>query len=152
METIVSRILRVHRSSRHEPNSKNLQNKQGIGGGVSAGSPMLKLVKEVESILLVNSPAYIFTYIFLSVASLIYEKGSWSTFHGEWVFAFRNGREADAFIALQPFFLFVKKRCPSLPPQRLVDLLMGGFVCGLRENMFFNYQGISWEIPGRPSL
>ena len=40
----------------------------------------------------------------------------------------------------------------DLPPQRLVDLLRGSFVRGLRENMFFNYQVISWEIPGRPSL
>ena len=105
MPIVVSRILRVHGSSGHEPNSKNLQNKQGTDSGVPAGSSMLKLVKEVESVLLVNSPAYIFTYLFLSVASLIYEEGSWSTFHGEWVFGFQNGREASAFLALQPFFL-----------------------------------------------
>ena len=88
MADVVSRILRVHGSSRHKPNSKNLQNKQGTRGGVPAGSLMLKLVKEVESVLSVKSLAYIFTYIFLSVASLIYEEGSWSTFHGEWVFGF----------------------------------------------------------------
>ena len=48
---VVSHILRVHESSRHKPGSKNLQNKQGTDGGVSAVSPMLKLVKEIESIL-----------------------------------------------------------------------------------------------------
>ena len=53
--SVVSQILRVHKSSGHEPNSKNLQNKQGTGGGVPADSPMLKLVKEIESILPVNS-------------------------------------------------------------------------------------------------
>ena len=102
---VVSWILRVHGSSEHEPNSKNLQNKQGTGNGVPTGSPMLKLVKEVESVLPINSQTYIFTYPFLNVASLIYEEGYWSIFHGEWVFGFRNGREANAFLALQPFFL-----------------------------------------------
>ena len=106
MGIVVSRILKVHGLSGHEPNSKNLQNKQGIGGGVPTDSPMLKLVKEVESVLPVNSPAYIFTYVpFINVASLIYEEGSWSTFHREWVFGFQNGREASAFLALEPFFL-----------------------------------------------
>ena len=46
----VSRILRVSGWSGHEPNSKSLQNKQGTGGGVPASSPMLKLVKEIESV------------------------------------------------------------------------------------------------------
>ena len=46
---VVSRILRVHRLSRHEPKSKNLQNKQGIDGGVSTSFPMPKLVKEIGS-------------------------------------------------------------------------------------------------------
>ena len=46
---VVSQILKVHGSSGHEPNSKNLQNKQRIGGGVPPGSPMLKLVKEIRS-------------------------------------------------------------------------------------------------------
>ena len=55
MVAVVSRILRVHRSSGYEPNSKNLQNKQGTDGGVPAGSSMLKLIKEIESILTVNS-------------------------------------------------------------------------------------------------
>ena len=45
---VVSRILRVFESLGHEPESKNLQNKQGSGGGVSAGSSMLKLVFEIE--------------------------------------------------------------------------------------------------------
>ena len=52
---VVSQILRVYGSSGHEPNNKNLQNKQGTGGGVSIGSPMLKLVKEMGSVLPVNS-------------------------------------------------------------------------------------------------
>ena len=52
---VVSRILRVHESLRHEPNNKNLQNKQGTGGGVPAGSPKLKSVKEMGSVLSVNS-------------------------------------------------------------------------------------------------
>ena len=57
---VVSRILRVHESSRHEPNSKNLQNKQGTDGGVSGGSPMLKLIKEMGSVLPVNSTGVYF--------------------------------------------------------------------------------------------
>ena len=32
----------------------NLQNKQGTNGGVSVGSPMLKLVREIESVKNVN--------------------------------------------------------------------------------------------------
>ena len=51
----VSWILRVNGSSGHELNSKNLQNKQGTGGGVPTGSPMLKLVKDLGSVLSVNS-------------------------------------------------------------------------------------------------
>ena len=46
----MSGILGVSGSSGHEPGSKNLQNKQGTGGGVPAGSPMLKLDREVESV------------------------------------------------------------------------------------------------------
>ena len=71
---VVSRILRVHRSSGHELNSKNLQNKQGTSNGVPVDSPMLKLVKEVRSVPPVNSPAYIFTHLFLSVISFFYEE------------------------------------------------------------------------------
>ena len=41
---VVSQILGVHRSPGHEPNNKNLQNKQGTDGGVPTGSSMLKLV------------------------------------------------------------------------------------------------------------
>ena len=47
---VVSRILRVSGSSEYELGIKNLQNKQGTGGGVPAGSSMLKLVKEIEGI------------------------------------------------------------------------------------------------------
>ena len=47
---MVSRILRVSGSSGHEPNSKNLQNKQDTDSGVPVGSPMLKLVREIESV------------------------------------------------------------------------------------------------------
>ena len=45
---VVSRILRVSGSSGNEPGSKNLQNKQGTDGGVSADSSMLKLVRDKE--------------------------------------------------------------------------------------------------------
>ena len=45
---MIFRILRVFRSLGHELGNKNLQNKQGIDGGVSVGSPMLKLVFEIE--------------------------------------------------------------------------------------------------------
>ena len=40
---VVHRILKVSESFGHGPDSKNLQNKQGTGGGVPTGSPMLKL-------------------------------------------------------------------------------------------------------------
>ena len=102
---VVSRILRVHGSSGHELNSKNLQNKQGTSNGVPVDSLMLKLVKEVRSVPPVNSPAYIFTHLFLSVISLFYEEGSSSTFYGKWVIGSRNCREVGASSALQPFFL-----------------------------------------------
>ena len=46
---VVSRILRVFGSSGHQPGSKDLQNKQGTDSGVSTGTPMLKLDKEIES-------------------------------------------------------------------------------------------------------
>ena len=39
-----------------------------------AGCPMLKLVKEIESVLTVSLEAYLFTYLFLSITSLIYEE------------------------------------------------------------------------------
>ena len=45
---VVSRILRATRSSWHQPSSKDLQNKQGTGGGVSVASPMLKSNREIE--------------------------------------------------------------------------------------------------------
>ena len=72
---VVSRILKVSRPSRHESGSKNLQNKQGTGGGVSIGSPMLKLVRDIESVKMSVLQTYIFTYLFVSIASLIYEEG-----------------------------------------------------------------------------
>ena len=52
---VVSRILRVHGSSGHGPISKNLQNKQETDDGVPADSSILKLVKEIGSVLPVNS-------------------------------------------------------------------------------------------------
>ena len=64
MGIVVSQILRVHGSSGHESDSKNLQNKQGIGGGVSADSLMLKLVKEIESVLTVNLTDLYFSHTF----------------------------------------------------------------------------------------
>ena len=50
MGSVVSRILRISRSSGHELDSKNMQNKQGIGGGVLVDSLMLKLVREIKSV------------------------------------------------------------------------------------------------------
>ena len=44
---VVSGILRVIGSSGHQPSSKDLQNKQGTSGGVSAASPMLKSYREI---------------------------------------------------------------------------------------------------------
>ena len=61
---VVSRILRVHGLLGHEPNSKNLQNKQGTGGGVSTDSLMLKLVKEIGSVLIVKSAGVYFHILF----------------------------------------------------------------------------------------
>ena len=52
---VVSRILIVHGSSGHEPNSKNLQNKQGTGNGVPTGPSMLKIVKDIGRVLTINS-------------------------------------------------------------------------------------------------
>ena len=44
---VVSGILRVTGSLGHQPSNKDLQNKQGIDGGVSAASPMLKSDREI---------------------------------------------------------------------------------------------------------
>ena len=44
---VVSGILRVTGSSGHQPSNKDLQNKQGTDGGVSAASPMLKSDREI---------------------------------------------------------------------------------------------------------
>ena len=60
MRIVISRILKVHGLSGHEPNNKNLQNKQGTDGGVLAGSLTLKLVKEIENVLPINSAGVYF--------------------------------------------------------------------------------------------
>ena len=73
---VISWVLRVHGSSGHIPNSKNLKNKQGAGGGVLASSLMLKLVKEMGSVFPINFTGVYFHIPFLSVTSLIYEEGS----------------------------------------------------------------------------
>ena len=78
LDLVVSWILRVSGSSGHEPGSKNLQNKQGIGGGVPVGSLMLKLVREIKSVKMSVLQAYIYIfyiYPFFSITSLIYEEG-----------------------------------------------------------------------------
>ena len=67
---VVSRILRVSESSGHEPNSKDLQNKQGTDGGVLTGSSMLKLDREIESVNVSLSVVYFFTYPFVAIPSL----------------------------------------------------------------------------------
>ena len=72
---VVSRILRVFRSSGHEPDSKNLQNKQGTGSGVSTDSPMLKLVKEIESVQNVSLAGIYFSHtILLALPPLFMKK------------------------------------------------------------------------------
>ena len=72
---VVSRILRVSGSSGHEPDSKSLQNKQGTGGGVLTGSPMLKLVLEIESVLKISlAGVHFLCTFFLSIASLFMKK------------------------------------------------------------------------------
>ena len=115
MPIVVSRILRVHGSSGHQPGSKNLQNKQGTGGGVSAGSPMLKLVKKIESFFFLSDfQAYLFSISFserylpyLSRRIIHHSPLSMgrSPFYGKWVIGLRNGRDADASLAFRPFFL-----------------------------------------------
>ena len=54
--------------------SKNLQNKQGTGGGVSAGSLMLKLDKEIESVNISLAVVYFFTYLSVVIPSLFMKK------------------------------------------------------------------------------
>ena len=94
---VVSRILRVHGLSGHEPGSMNLKNKQGTDGGVLAGSPMLKLVKEIGSVLTVSlAGVYFHMPFFLALPPLFMKK---------WVIGFQNEREVGASLALQPFFL-----------------------------------------------
>ena len=73
---MVSQILKVSGSSGYEPSNENLQNKQGSSDGVSVGSPMLKLVRKIESVKMSILQAYIFfSYLFVSITSLIYEEG-----------------------------------------------------------------------------
>ena len=48
----------------------NLQNKQGTGDGVSTDSPILKLVREIESVKMSVLQAYIFPYLLLSLPPL----------------------------------------------------------------------------------
>ena len=82
-EFVVSRILRVHGSSGHEPESKNLQNKQGTGGGVSADSPMLKLVKKIESVLTISLIGVYFSRpFFLALPPLFMKKDDDPLFMG----------------------------------------------------------------------
>ena len=61
---VISKILRVHGSSGYETGNKNLQNKQGTSGGVSVGSPILKLVKEIGSVLTVSLVGVYFHLLF----------------------------------------------------------------------------------------
>ena len=80
---VVSRILRVHRSSGHEPGSKNLQNKQGTDDGVLVGSLMLKLVKEIESVLTVSLVGVQFSHtFFLALPPLFMKKDDDPLFMG----------------------------------------------------------------------
>ena len=58
MKCVVYGILEVFGSLGHKPGSKDLQNKQGTGGGVPVGSPMLKLNKEIESVNVCFSVVY----------------------------------------------------------------------------------------------
>ena len=74
MPIVVSQILRVHGSSGHEPNSKNLQNKQGTGGGVLTSSPMLKLVKEIGSVFCSQFYRRIFSHTFFLVLPPLFMK------------------------------------------------------------------------------
>ena len=98
MPIVVSQILRVHGSSGHEPGSKNLQNKQGTDDGVPTSSPMLKLVKEIESVLTFSLAAVYFSpSFFLALPPFSTKKDDHplsmgrSTSYGKWVIGFRNG-------------------------------------------------------------
>ena len=72
---------------------------------VPASSPMLKLGGEIESIKMSVLQACIFSYLSLSIASLFMKKNDDKLFFGKWVIGFQNGREADASLTRQPFFL-----------------------------------------------
>ena len=113
MGDVVSRILRVHGLSGHEPDSKNMQNKLSTDGGVPVGSPMLKLDKEMESVKKCQSCSRIFfTYLFLSVTSLFTKEGSSSTFYGkihllwevgDWIPKWKGGRRVSCASTIFPF-------------------------------------------------
>ena len=62
--SVVSQILSLWIGG-HEPRSKNLQNKQGTDSGVSADSPMLKLVKEIVSVQNVILASVYFSHTFI---------------------------------------------------------------------------------------
>ena len=88
---VVSRILRISGSLRHELNSKNLQNKQSIDGGVSAGSPMLNIVGEIESVKNVGLVGRYFHISFLlALLPLFMKKDDDPFFYGKWVICFQN--------------------------------------------------------------
>ena len=104
VELVVFGILGVSGSSGHEPGSKDLQNKQGINGGVPVGSLMLKLDREIESVNVNFSIVYF--YIHLCCHSfLIYEGGiihfSWKV--GDWFPKWKGRRR---FICTSTVFLF----------------------------------------------
>ena len=83
---VVSWILKVHGSSGHHLGSKNLQNKQRTDDGVTAGSPMLKFVRKIESVFFFCqiSKRIFFLSLFLSVTFLIYQEGSSIILHFPW--------------------------------------------------------------------
>ena len=72
---IAFQILRVYGSSGHELDNKNLQNKQVIGSGVPTNFLMLKLVKEIESVLTVDlTGVYFHPPHFLALSLLFMKK------------------------------------------------------------------------------
>ena len=80
---VVSQILKVHGSSGHEPGNKNLKNKQGTDDGVPTSSLMLKLVKEIESVLTVSLAGVRFSHtFFLALPPLFMKKDDDPLFMG----------------------------------------------------------------------
>ena len=51
-----------------------MQNKQGTDGGVTGGSPMVKLVKEIESVLTINLTGIYFSPPFFLALPPLYMK------------------------------------------------------------------------------